>query len=236
MRFDNIIHISRFVVRTLKLEHRDATTGPRLFNWAHLVKRGTLALAVCTALLITAAVTVVRWRRAAPAGAPVSAPPTALSRIGSETAPAPRASIPSPADELDQRLLELTNARRTVAGLQPLVHDAVLSAAARAHSEDMLRRRFFAHVNPDRETPQDRVKRDADQPAISVGENLWMWSGEIVPPGEVLGRQAMAEWMASPAHRDNLLRAGYTRLGIGAAIDAGQVRVTEIFSEPALHR
>ena len=200
------------------------------------MKRGALAVVVCVALLIAAAVYVWPRHTAAPALAPVSAPPAALAPVGSETAPAPGVSIHSPADELDQRLFELTNARRTAAGLPPLEPDAALSAAARGHSEDMLRRRFFDHVNPDRETPQDRVKRDADQPAIGVGENIWMWSGAIVPPGEALARQAIDEWMASPAHRENVLRAGYTRLGIGAAIDAGQVRVTEIFSEPALHR
>ena len=200
------------------------------------MKRGGLAALLCIVLLITAEVAVWRRRSAAPALAPVSAPPAPPELASSQTAAPPRVLIPSPTDELDQRLFELTNATRTAAGLQPLVLDAALSTAARGHSEDMLRRRFFDHVNPDRETPQDRVTRDADQPALGVGENIWMWSGAIVPQGDTLARQAMAEWMASPAHRDNLLRAGYTRLGIGAAIDAGQVRVTEVFSEDAARR
>lgn len=200
------------------------------------MKRAGLTALLCIVLLITSGVSVWRRRSAAPALAPVSAPPAAPELAGSETATAPQVLIPSPTDNLNQRLFELTNARRTAAGLQPLVPDAALSAAARGHSEDMLRRRFFDHVNPDRETPQDRVKRNADQPAPGVGENIWMWSGGIVPSGDALARQAIAEWMASPAHRDNLLRAGYTQLGIGAAIDAGQVRVTEVFSDSAGRR
>lgn len=130
---------------------------------------------------------------------------------------------------MEQLILDLTNDQRKRAALPPLDRDAVLSSAARSHSEDMLRRTFFGHVSPDRQTPADRVARASGLAAGAIGENIWMWSGTIRPPRRELVEQAVAEWMASPAHRENILRPGYTRVGAGAAADAYDVRLTEMF-------
>ena len=113
-------------------------------------------------------------------------------------------------------MFDLMNVQRIEAGLRPLEPDAALSAGARSHSEDMLRRQFFAHT---------------ERQTIGVGENIWMWSGQTVPPADAVAQQAIGDWMASPGHRANILRPGYTRLGIGVAIDATQVLVTAVFSE-----
>jgi uncharacterized protein YkwD len=37
--------------------------------------------------------------------------------------------------------------------------------------------------------------------------------------------------MASPGHRRNILGPGYRRLGVGAAANASDVRLTEVFME-----
>ena len=37
--------------------------------------------------------------------------------------------------------------------------------------------------------------------------------------------------MANPAHREDILRVGYTQLGVGAAVSASDVRLTEVFRE-----
>jgi len=152
---------------------------------------------------------------ASPASPPPSAVPTVLSLE----------------DDLEQRLVGLTNERRTSVGLPPLNREAGLSAAARHHSEDMLRRRFFAHVNPDGQTPADRIAGIPGMAAGNVGENIWMWSGASRPAAAAMVSQAIAEWMASPPHRQNILRPGYTRLGVGAAAAATEVRLTELFVE-----
>ena len=134
-------------------------------------------------------------------------------------------------EELEQRLFDVTNEHRARAGLRPLDREAGLSNAARGHSEDMLRRRFFAHVNPDGQTPADRVAGIPGLAAGGVGENIWMWSGSSRPSADALVTQAVAEWMASPPHRENILRPGYTRLGVGASVDASEVYVTELFMQ-----
>jgi len=193
--------------------------------------RARVLLAALAGAVVLVAIVVLT--RAAP---PVASPPPVVIEHPPHSiehplaSPGPAAAL-SLADELEQRLVDLTNEHRGRVGLRPLDLEAGLSAAARRHSEDMLRRRFFAHVNPDGQTPADRVARIPGLVAGGVGENIWMWSGPSRPPSDVLVGQAVAEWMASPPHRQNILRPGYTRLGVGASVDAAEVRVTELFMQ-----
>ena len=173
-----------------------------------------------------ALVAIVALTRSKPSAVPPPAPVIGLPPTPSSPPP-----VLSLTDELEQRLLDLTNEHRTRVGLRALDRVAALSAAARRHSEDMLRRRFFAHVNPDGQTPADRIAWIPGLPPGAVGENIWMWSGSSRPPSDVLVPRAVAEWMANPAHRENILRPGYTRLGVGASVDATEVRLTELFME-----
>ncbi len=145
----------------------------------------------------------------------------------SATSPAPPALI----DDLVQRIVDLTNAQRTLVALRPLDRDHGLSEAARSHSEDMLRRAFFDHVNPDGESPAERVDRIAHVRAGAVGENIWQWSASGQQPSDALMAQAVADWMGSAAHRANILRPSYTRFGVGAAADGSNVRLTGLFME-----
>src|SRR6476646_6411387 len=57
---------------------------------------------------------------------------------------------------LEIRVSELINAERMKKKLKPLKIDAKLSEIARRHSEDMARRGFFDHVNPDGHGPTER--------------------------------------------------------------------------------
>ena len=134
-------------------------------------------------------------------------------------------------DELEREVLELTNHQRMGARLPPLERDTALSAAARAHSADMLRRHFFDHLNPDRQTPAERVKRASGAPTRAIGENIWMWSGTVAPPLRTLADRAVGDWMASAPHRSNVLNPRYTRIGVGAETSATNVRLTVVFSE-----
>lgn len=106
----------------------------------------------------------------------------------------------------DSGLLAAMNAVRSAHGLQPLHLDATLQRAAKAHSLDMLRNHFFAHGHFGGRMLAFHVQ------APFEGENLAWGNGEFSKP-----EQIVAEWLASPEHRRNLLRPGYSRLGIGIA-------------------
>lgn len=132
---------------------------------------------------------------------------------------------------LERRCFDLTNLQRTRGRLRPLAADAALSDAARRHSEDMLRRRFFAHINPDRQSPEDRIAAATRRPVASSAENLWMRSGTAAGTSPVVTiEDAVVQLMSSPAHRRNIMNAVYTHLGIGVAATDSELRIAQIFA------
>jgi uncharacterized protein YkwD len=99
-------------------------------------------------------------------------------------------------------VLRAMNSARTSRGLAPLRVDYRLERAARAHSADMLRRQYFAHGS-------FFARLSGSGAAGPVfGENL-AW-------GPVSASWVVSQWLASPEHRANLLRAGFRRVGVGA--------------------
>jgi uncharacterized protein YkwD len=102
-------------------------------------------------------------------------------------------------------LLRAVNQARAAHGLSPVRFDATLTRAARSHSVEMLRGDYFAHGAFRTRMIQFRVR------GPFVGENLAWGSGSYASPQTVI-----QEWLNSPAHRANLLRPTFTRIGIGA--------------------
>ena len=111
---------------------------------------------------------------------------------------------------LEVAMLDMVNKERAKAGLKPLKPDQELTLVARAQSQDMFRRGYFAHVNPDGKDPFDRM-REAHVTFRAAGENL-----ALAQTLEI----AHKNLMNSPGHRANILNPSYGRLGIGV-IDGG---------------
>ncbi len=105
-------------------------------------------------------------------------------------------------------VIVLTNAERASAGLPPLAGDPLLTHAAQAHSDDMVKRAFYSHTSPDGGEPWHRAAA-AGSTRRAIGENIAC--GQRSPAEVVRG------WMDSPGHRANILKAGFTHLGIGFA-------------------
>lgn len=103
---------------------------------------------------------------------------------------------------------DLTNRERARAGLPPLAADPLLTAAAQAHSADMVARDFYSHTAPGGSQPWDRAAA-AGSTRRSIGENIACGQRS---PGEVV-----EGWMNSPGHRANILKPGFTHLGVGFA-------------------
>src|SRR5262245_53023898 len=91
------------------------------------------------------------------------------------------------------------NSLRTKHALPALVPAPVLIQVARAHSQDMVRRRYFDHVDPDGRRAADRVTATGITWS-KVSENLAMNSGMDDPVA-----RAVEGWMDSPGHRANIL-------------------------------
>ena len=98
------------------------------------------------------------------------------------------------------------NVVRMLLGLHPMRIDLKLSAAARDHSTDMSKQKFFSHQSPvaGKKTPWDRAAR---QGARS--------SGECIAAGMSIGPRAIRCWFFSPGHH-KLIMSKSSRVGLGA--------------------
>jgi uncharacterized protein YkwD len=103
-------------------------------------------------------------------------------------------------------LLRAVNHTRAAHGLRALRIDTRLARAARSHSVEMLRGDYFTHGDFHGRMVAFHVQ------GPTAGENLAWGNGQYATPATVI-----AEWLASPEHRANLLRPGWTRIGIGLA-------------------
>lgn len=129
--------------------------------------------------------------------------------------------------ELESYMVSLVNKHRKDAGLGSLSQDSTLATIARGHAADMIKRRFFDHVNPSGEDPRDRAK--------AGGFNGWVRENIAYTifnlPGPVLVEMADKDLMNSPGHKKNILDNTGQSIGIGIVYDAkGGISVCQLFS------
>ncbi len=141
-------------------------------------------------------------RSAGPAERPSSATPARGA------APSKAADTQSSAEA---QVLSLVNQERARAGCSPVTADEELAGLAQQFSDDMARRGFFDHTDPDGDTPWDRA-RDAGIDDLG---------GENIARGQATARAVMDSWMNSPGHRANILNCEYKTLGVGAHTGPG---------------
>jgi uncharacterized protein YkwD len=104
----------------------------------------------------------------------------------------------------EARLLRDLNRVRAAHGLAPLRFDPRLQRAARAHSRDMIVSQIFQHGAFGARMIRFDVRGSV------TGENLAWGNGSFGSASAIV-----RAWLLSPEHRANLLRPGFTRIGIG---------------------
>lgn len=136
---------------------------------------------------------------------------------------------------VEAKLLELTNAQRALHKLPPLRLSPALTVAARQHSQEMLKEKYFEHESPHAEwkEPWDRAYR-AGFWESTIGENIVMFSttAKEPVPGDEVAREFMLGdhgWMNSPGHRANILSTDYEEIGIGVAGERNAFYGTQVF-------
>jgi uncharacterized protein YkwD len=107
----------------------------------------------------------------------------------------------------ERSLLGAVNDVRAAHNLRPLKVDAKLLASARTYSTAMIQQDVFTHGA----FAERLTHSGARGPAF--GENLAWATGTYTR-----ARHIVRMWMDSPGHRENLLRPGWTRIGIGARV------------------
>src|SRR5215813_13875863 len=144
--------------------------------------------------------------------------------------------------DLERQIHQSVNLQRRANDRQPLEWDDTLVNLARAHSEDMAKRGYFKHVNPEGETPMKRLEQAGYNKCRLVGENIFqnnLYSRVITEKKrttydwnsmEKIAATTVKGWADSADHRQNILQSSYTRSGVGVAIAPDdKVYITQIF-------
>ena len=120
----------------------------------------------------------------------------------------------------EQSAGNLLNSDRARYNLAPLMLDPELCRIARIKSEDMRDNQYFSHTSPAYGDIADMLRRFGVQ-FTAAGENI---------AHHATIEKSQAALISSPGHRRNILSAGYTKAGVGVAIDEnGFVYLTQIF-------
>ncbi|MFJ6747534.1 CAP domain-containing protein [Streptomyces sp. NPDC091266] len=131
------------------------------------------------------------------------------------TAAPKRSATPSKAPDTqssaESQVLSLVNQERAQAGCSPVTADQELGSLAQRFSDDMARRDFFDHTDPDGRSPWDRAR----------AQGISNLGGENIAKGQANAQSVMDSWMKSPGHRANILNCEYKTLGVGVHFGAG---------------
>ena len=104
--------------------------------------------------------------------------------------------------------------------VEALTTSDIATCAARVHTLDQIERNYSAHESPEGQTPKERV-RLAGLEKVTVGENLDAVEAKI--EGNIdrdrlpihSPEQVVDDWLSSPGHCLNLMRASFTQVGYG---------------------
>ncbi|AWK51640.1 serine protease [Clostridium beijerinckii] len=124
-------------------------------------------------------------------------------------------------DSAEQKILELMNAKRTEAGLEPLTLDNTLVQVARYKSNNMIQNNFFDHTNPDG-TKWTNWLQTIGYKYTTTGENIAYNTSDPI--------ELFNQWWNSPGHKANMMNASYTKVGMGVIYGNGKYMGTQEFS------
>lgn len=126
---------------------------------------------------------------------------------------------------LEQQAFQIINQQRAENGMPALKWNENMARAARLHSDNMARLKFFDHRGMDGLTVNDRAKSITNRTWYLISENIAFNKGFGKPV-----ETACRHWMQSAGHRQNILDPDWTESGIGAAIAAdGTFYFTQVF-------
>lgn len=104
-------------------------------------------------------------------------------------------------------VLDLINAARKENGLKPLTLGATLPKVAKIKADDMVKNNYFSHTSPTYGSPFEMMQK-YNVSYLSAGENI---------AGNPSITDAVASWLKSSTHKQNLLSEKFNYIGIGIA-------------------
>ncbi len=106
----------------------------------------------------------------------------------------------------ENEVIRLVNEIRVKNGRGALAADWELSRVARYKSQDMKENRYFSHTSPTYGSPFTMMKN------FGI---TYKSAGENIAKGQRTPQEVVNAWMNSSGHRENILNAAYTKIGVG---------------------
>lgn len=147
--------------------------------------------------------------------------------VSTTARPAAAQAAPTQITPLGQRILARVNEARG----STLSLSADLQKAAAGHAADMAAREFFSHINPEGQSPRERMLAIDPNFKSKMSENI---ATATFLPGTTMRDKAdkfAHNWMNSPTHRRNIRNKRYTKTGLGVAQRGDETYVVQLFSE-----
>jgi len=134
-----------------------------------------------------------------------------------------------PVSQLESYMLTLVNKHRKENNIPTIGTDGTLARCAREHADDMIKRKFFNHTNPDGLDGFKRAQKAGYKKGVR--ENI---ARTAMGGNGILEVEAADEGlMRSPGHMANILDPELKVVGIGIAYDpvTWQLRVCQLFGK-----
>lgn len=128
--------------------------------------------------------------------------------------------------EFEKEVVELVNKERAKENLEPLKMHERLSSLARKKSQDMAKNNYFNHTSPTYGSPFDMMNQ------FNFSYSM---AGENIAAGQRSPEQVVEGWMNSEGHRKNIMKDGFTHIGVGYVEGAGlpyKTYWTQLFMTP----
>jgi uncharacterized protein YkwD len=181
------------------------------------MRKGLRNLAVLLSVVAVAAallISIVAF--AAPSGVEVLSKAIDINNQAAGTVITKEAAL----SDYETQVVALINNVREQNGLNALAADGSLTDIAMIRSRDLLDRNYFSHYTPEGTNVFD-VMRSMKIGFRYAGENL----AQSAPASIGTPEGFLNAWLNSPTHRDNMLRAQYTKIGV-AMVEIDSRRVT----------
>jgi len=123
-------------------------------------------------------------------------------------------------DAFANDVFELINRERRLENLPEFTQKKSLTRVADLRATEISD--YFSHTRPD--------GRSWDT-ALNQFLVTYFTAGENIAMGQKTAAEAVADWMASPGHRNNILNGGFGSIGLGVAIDSdGTLYWAQVFT------
>tara|TARA_B100000767_G_scaffold262493_1_gene275224 strand:- start:4526 stop:5044 length:519 start_codon:yes stop_codon:yes gene_type:complete len=139
-------------------------------------------------------------------------------------------------ETISNLIFKKTNLLRKAKDLKPFKKLDTLDYLAQYHSDNMVLKKFYEHIDHEGLSPVERAEklniqawRREGNKFVGIAENIAQvpWFENVVRCGDTRSNEAIAEclvqgWKKSPPHYKNIL-GDYVYLGVGISFDADQM-------------